>query len=215
MNKKTLSILLSLSLCTSAVAPISAFASEGQNKGSVVESTNEYQIIENKNKVIVIDKVAHTKETVVFNDDRTEATVHLANGEVQKFSTNSEGNVELNGEVVLEKEVTPVGNSNVEGEVSIAAYQYVTTFKTKQSFYNTSRSIAIALIGLVPGLGTIATVAGIVDAARGFASNEVYITITQYYDSYTHMVKNVVRFYKYSNYTGLFKTSTLEHRLYS
>ncbi|WP_239254642.1 hypothetical protein [Listeria ilorinensis] len=88
-------------------------------------------------------------------------------------------------------------------------FKYVTTFKTKASIYRNTASNAATIAGLVGGpVGAFTTIVGIISGFRSYGLKEVYIKIDQYYNSYTHYVKNYFYFYKKSNYTSLIKSTT-------
>lgn len=128
------------------------------------------------------------------------------------------GSIYLNGEMYAEKVYEPENNDSQPNMLRRAAggYKYVTTYKTKQSVYRTTGATAAALAGLVGGpVGYFLAAAGIIENFRNYGIKEVYIKITQYYNKYTHMVRNKMSFYKKSNYTGLIRTYTRTYRLFS
>lgn len=96
-------------------------------------------------------------------------------------------------------------------------YQYVTSFKTTASAYKNSAYVGLGMIGFMGGAGAVT--AGIAGTAgtlfTGYGNKEVYIEIVQYYNPSTHFLKETYNYYSNSNYTGLLKSGTSEHRLWS
>lgn len=177
--------------------------------------TDDYTVKQVGTTIKVTSDSEYTKTTVVFKNDYQSATVYEDNGVTYQVTEDDTGNILVNGDIFLEKEQSQP--NLLKASSNSNSFKYVTTFKTKKSAYAKSGGLGIAAAGLLGGpAGAIATIAGIIASLGSFAkNNEVYIKIEQYYNSYTHMVRNKYYFYKKSNYTGLLKSYTTEKRLFS
>ncbi|MBC1358747.1 hypothetical protein [Listeria booriae] len=210
--KKIFVSVLSIMLPFSLFLSNHVQASETPNTESVTLDSDSY-IIEQQGNTIKVTSASDDSETkVVFKNDYQSATVY-EDGLTYEVTQDAAGSILVNGNMFLEKEESQPKLLKATSN----SYKYVTTFKTKKSAYTKSGGLGIAAAGLLGGpAGTIATIAGIITSLGSFAkSNEIYIKIVQYYNSYTHMVRNTYYFYKNSNYTGLLKSYTAEQRLFS
>lgn len=216
--KKIITVIVTIALMSSMIT-IKANATE--NLGADIEISRIA-----KNILIVNNKNTKTSDKIVFNEKDKSATIYNSNGEVQYIYTDKNGNILFNGEIIIEKVVEkniddnlsrPMTRANITGgggSSNNKGYKYITTFKTRKSLYENSANIAIGLIGLIPGIGTVATIAGIITGVKSYVSKEVYIKVVQYGNTYARMLKNEIYFYKNSNYTGLIKKHTTYSRMF-
>lgn len=216
--KKIITMIITVALMSSMIT-INANALEN------LDSDIEVSML-TKDTLIVSNKNTNTSDKIIFNEKNKSATIYNSNGEIQYIYTDKNGNIVFNGEIIIEKVVEknidnnfsrPMPRANITGgggSSSNKGYKYITTYKTRKSLYENSANIAIGLIGLIPGLGTVSTIVGFINGAKSYVSNEVYIKVVQYGNTYTRMLKNEIYLYKNSNYTGLIKKHTTYSRMF-
>lgn len=97
--------------------------------------------------------------------------------------------------------------SNAKGPETRAVpsgYVLFLTRRTHVSAYRNAYDAILALIGIIPVVG------GIIQALEALfhdhSLDNAYLEIKQYHHRTTYYIYTVVKFYKYSNYTGLLAT---------
>ncbi|WP_407371864.1 hypothetical protein [Carnobacterium sp.] len=203
---KTILMALSLSIVGTSFPSLHVFASE--KIPTVVYNENGVKTEQSENEIILEDSI--TNETLVLeytNDDQT--------GHVDTLLKDSDGNLLINGEVVIEliSDTDSTSSMNPAGTSSIAATTSWTLFNTKkykQSVLKSANTTAIALAYLYPPIGTVA---GIVSAIQSVfntgkpAQKELYVLIKQYHNNKAtspslYQIKTTSSIYRKSNYTS-------------
>lgn len=223
MMKKFLTTTLLLTIISSLIAT-PTITKAGNLQNSYIESTSNIKrnIEENESLDSKIDVIAYTENSleikdktnneitrIIYNKNRTEAKIYNSNGQVDILIKDENNNIYLNNELILE---TIIEKNQLNTRNS---WQYITTFRTKASYYkSTASSITSAIIGMIPGFSGAATIAGVAMGIVSSVQPEVFIEIKQYFNKSTRFVKNETRYLRNSNYTGLIKTSTHEYRIY-
>lgn len=211
--KKTLIVFVSIILPFTLITCNQVQASEVPHVANIDLEQDRYTVRQQNNIVKVTNELEEVETTVIFKNNYQSAVIEERN-EKQQLLKNSTSNLITGKNLFLE---TKQSKSNLRKITSNSnRFKYVTTFRTKKSAYRKSGSLGVAAASFLGGpAGTIATIAGVIASLGSFAkSNEVYIKIIQYYNPYTHIVRNKYYFYKKSNYTGFLKSSTSEQRLF-
>lgn len=211
---KTILMALSLSIVGTSFPSLHVFASE--EIPTVVYNENGVKTEQSENEIILEDSI--TNETLVLeytNDDQAEGIITDQTGHVDTLLKDSDGNLLINGEVVLEliSDTDSTSSMNPAGTSSIAATTSWTLFNTKkykQSVLKSANTTAIALAYLYPPIGTVA---GIVSAIQSVfntgkpAQKELYVLIKQYHNNKAtspslYQIKTTSSIYRKSNYTS-------------
>ncbi|MBY0117359.1 hypothetical protein NST33_28525 [Paenibacillus sp. FSL L8-0435] len=167
------------------------------------QENNPYEVIINDNKQVVINHDTNQSVSLEFtNDEKTEGIWTGANGVTQQYKKDANGSIYLDGVMVVEA-VREYRKTNSLNSAAATSWTYVTTFKTKQSIINNAGDAALLIIGLVPGMGTVAVVIGAINLAKRAGASEVYIKIDQYISHDYRNVKNVTYYYSDANYSKL------------
>lgn len=203
-----------------------ALASENQDNGEVQDNTElsvqKYDgrtITETTDGLTLEDEsTGENLKLTYLNDEKTEATIDYGNGKVEKLETLSNGDITADGEVIIALEETENSNvllENSSNRISARAtswkWNYVNSVKYSALLKGTINSMALSLFGLVPGLGTIASVVSILSAFHTLVTwnkNKVYIKQSQYIRSDHRKLHNINRLYKNSNYRTRYSGKT-------
>lgn len=214
--KKIIIYTLSFILASSLLVPmgsLNVFASED----NTVELGDGIKIVEvTEKKLQIINDKEGTTDTIEYVDEDS-AIVMESNGEIHNISFDENGNAYDNGVLVSEVKVV----NEVEGNIneskkpksSISTrgvsgpWLEISTTYTTRSFHNTSISVAISIIGFVPGFGYIAGAASIAHAIWASGQREVYYKKIYFVDTSYIWHKTNVYAYRNSNHTGLLSST--------
>lgn len=138
--------------------------------------------------------------TGVFSDDKAALRITHDDGSASVVDYTENGTVLHDGKVLFEVYSAP--------SISLlsvpSGYKPLVTHRTHVSVYQDAYDVILSLVGIVPVAG------GIINALaalfRDHSLDDAYIEIAQYYHPSTYYIYTVVRFYRYSNYTGLLAT---------
>lgn len=216
---KSLSFIVIL---TSVATAIPAKAMDKDSSLKIVNENSEFKVMENDLKRIVVDKKSSKKVELTFDDtNRLSGVLKDSEGKTHKYRQDLKGNMYLDGTLVVEKitkEVPVESNDHKRSKRSTGytnpktyegsdgrTYYYVTTYRTNTKVQSDYQSLMLTLTGLIPGLGTITGIAGIVSyfISRGepvmYLEQDVYCTSDYRFYCYRTW------FYTNSDYSGYVK----------
>lgn len=193
---------LSLSACVigaGVASPAQAWASDaGGKQTNVFESL---QIERSGNLLTLTDFDSGEIITATIDEGGKSGTIYYPDGSTQRMWVDADGNILIDNVVVSEavdgsKEIIPT-------RAVPAGYVYLNRHRTHVSAYQNGYNIILALVGLIPVAGNI--VQALSALFHDYSIDDAYIEITQYYHPSTYYIYTVVKYYRYSNYTGLIK----------
>jgi hypothetical protein len=208
---KKIKRILSLFMCLCLFHPALNVKAEAAPEPSFkVASTKDTITLTNTNT----DEIA----TITYTNNFTSAIIQDFDGSEHHAYTDSNGNICLDGQIVIKKESTNSSYNNLNSTSSLKSsnsYKYVTTYYTSTDVQAGAGGIGLALVGLVPGMTVPAALIGLLASYQAMVSDNVYMKVKQYYNDFNHNIRNIIYMYKNSDYTGYLGTYTEEHTLFS
>ncbi|MBC1475415.1 hypothetical protein HB852_12405 [Listeria grandensis] len=178
-TEKVIKLLAPIMAATTIISPLlsttTTFASE--NTMSPTNETNKIVLEKDSDtRYHIFDKEMDRSEVIEFNKGFTSATITNEDGTIDWLTKSENGNIYLNGELYAEKVYEPALAENKNLLRASNGYQYVTTFKTKQSVYRNTAALAATLAGFMGGpVGYFMGAAGVIEGLRNYGAKEVYI----------------------------------------
>ena len=198
--KKILTAFTTLSiLCTASLGNIHAT----ENVPSFEDDM--YRIIEANNTVSILDKRTGEEIRMVLHDDNN-ATLITSSGEEKVITRDTKGNVYLDNELAVESPLTIDETRNGSIALRGGKYHYFQTTYYDTKTQGDLQSLALALFGFMPYVGTLVSIISIIQSARNIGAETLYVKVDHYYiDGYS--------MYKYENYfyTNKERTKLLKH----
>lgn len=209
MNK-IITFLAVLLLGSTLINPLAVNATAGESSGILSDGTVMVTEI-SKNELEIVNIEEGTVDTVKYIDNHT-AKLAEEDGTVHNITFDAEGNAYDNGVLVSEVEVLEENLTQIEKPEKVAPPKLTRGYNgpwlstgyryTKRSFYSVSQSVAITIVGFVPGFGYIAGAAAIVHAIWSYNQKEIYYKLSYFVDTSYAWQKTNCSAYRYSNYTG-------------
>ncbi|MGN1024883.1 MAG: hypothetical protein ACI4P4_00625 [Faecousia sp.] len=187
-----------------AVSSIPAMSFAKENAVTSTEydyQTDQYHLMRHGNLLeIEIFATGESASGIVADDGQS---IRISeNGVETLYVLSNDGNVYRDKRIAIEVQKMTVPRTRAVP----SGYKYLTRWRSNTKTSGTIASITLALIGLFPGMGGVATVAGIIANLATAGQDTVYIEITQYYNPYTYYIYQITRLYRNPDYTGLIQT---------
>ena len=211
--KKIVAFILSV-LVMGIIAPITLVNAE------TASTLNEYAIDnikileDDKGNLLLSDNVTGEKVALSINNDDS-ASLKMNDGEIKEVSRDEVGNIYVDNKLEIP---SPVGSvdSTIPSIQKRAASKWI-YFQT--TYYDTTtqgnlQSIALGLFSLMPYVGTVATIAGIIQTARNLNAPTLYVKVNQYHTKGYQFYKYDSFFYSNKARTKLVKRVTKEKRMW-
>lgn len=191
-------ITLSLSLLMMMMIPINALAAA--TEWDIIESNESMTIKRNAHEMVLEDHLTGEITRGIINGDGTMTIIEPDGDVLEAHRDNESGNVYLDGELIYEEDKTTVLRQPFAVP---SGFTLLTSHKGHVSQINDSNSACLGILGLVPWVGPIFAIIAMFDLAKEKNLNKIYFVKTQYYRKSDYAFYDVMKFYKYSSYTGL------------
>jgi hypothetical protein len=214
---------LPIQIANAATIDAQTSQQQSNNESKVLYEDNTYKITEDNSMRTVLNKETSQTVTLTFtNSKKSEGTFVDVDGNTKDYSTDTKGNMYLDGELVVEAthSISKVDN-NLKKMQSRSytnskyftgsdglTYYYVTTYKTNSKTQGEANSIAMGILGLMPYAGTAIFIVGVIQTCQELGKPIVYIKEDQYCVSNCQKYAYKTYYYKNSNYTGLVDSTT-------
>lgn len=211
--KKIVMYSLSFLLALGILVPMSSF-NVFASEDTAVEIEDGIMVVQvTEDTFQIINEKEGTTDIVEYVAEDS-AIVTESNGVIHNITFDKNGNAYDNG--ILVSEVKAV---NVEGNANEFEKPFISTrgmngpwmksraVRTTRSFHNTVKSVAITIVGFIPGFGYIAGATAIISAIWDYGQREVYFERIYYIDTSCVWEKSNMYAYKNDNYTGLLSTT--------
>lgn len=201
-------------------------------KTGVLYEDKDFKITQTENERIVLDKKTLKNTILTFTDfTHSKGTYKDAEGNIKKYLKDENGNIYLDGECVLKvtQSIEPerknknfrsfarsrsYTNSNYFVGKNGYKYYYVTTYTYNTKTIGDATSIALGVLSIVPFVGSIFTVASIIETARNFGASTLYVVEKVYctsdYSNYAY--KNY--FYSDANHSKLIDSNIIYKKMW-
>jgi len=171
-------------------------------KTGVLYEDDTVKITQSDNTRTVLDKKTSKTIVVTFTDSKhSKGTYKDLDGNIKKYSTDAQGNIYLDNECVVKATRSAVRAGS--GVISLNGYTnddyftgddgftyyYVTEYTYDTKTVGDAESIALGILSFIPFVGPIYGVAGIVETARSYGADKLYVVQDMYCTSdYSHYV---------------------------
>ncbi len=207
---KKIKRILSLFMCLCLFQPILNVKAE-----AISEPT--FTVASTEDSITLTDTSTGATASIIYTNNFTSAIIKDFDGSEHYGYTDSNGNICLDGQIVIRK-ISTINSTNGLNSASLVSssngYTYVTTYYTSADVQAGAGAIALALVGLVPGMSVPAALISVLAGYQAMVADNVYMKVKQYYNESTHYIKNIVYMYKNSDYTGYLGSYTEEHKLF-
>lgn len=174
---------------------------------SASEKKDDVSVIEAGDKRIVTDNTLKESVIIVFDDEsKTKGTIQFPDKTVSRFEQDEQGSLYLDGQLVF-KCIKTIDNQNNTMTRATTWIQGVTKYY-EAGVYQNAQNASWFLLSLFPYIGTFAMVHEALSYFQDARINVAYVKVEQFLSSDYRQYKNIVYYYRYSNYTGLVKSYT-------
>lgn len=185
--------------------PASAFADDGASVTPDVEAIHLNDLIsfeQQGNELSVTVLETGESATGYLSNNRLSIDIIADTGEVHHGELRSDGTIYIDGVLAYEQS----NSQQTQTRAVPSGYIYLTTYRTNTVVTGSVASLALALLGLLPGIGSASAIASVLLALQGMNGEVAYIEVVQYYHPNTYYIYEVTRLYRNANYTGLIDT---------
>lgn len=195
---------------------------------NVLYEDSTYKITENNNIRTVLNKDTLQTVTLKFTDSKkSKGKFKDVDGKLRDYSTDSNGSMYLDGDMVVEATQSVVkANNNLAVQAAGytnpryfigkdgLTYYYVTTYKTNTKTQGEINSIVMTILALIPYAGASILIVGVIETCKELGKPIVYIQQDQYCVSNYQKYAYKTYYYKNSDYTGLIDSATVYKQMW-
>lgn len=194
--------------------------------GNVAFEDNTFKVTESNNVRTVLNKITLQKAALTFtNPQHTDGIYKDINGNEHKYSTSTNGNIYLDGKIIVEATATPVSSSTLPLTQSLVAspsfynsdhfshngrtYYYVITYKYSTSLQKSITTIESDMLSFLPYAGYVIALYTLIQDMKNTGASNMYVVEKEYCTSNYQYYAFKYYFNKYSNYTGCVKSTVV------
>lgn len=167
----------------------------------------DYKIVQTEKTITILDKKTQEKAIISFSN-QNKATLTLPNGEEKSITRDNDGNVYLNNKLTVNSPLVTRENRITSRTAGDGKYHYFQTTYYDTKTQGDLQAIALKLFSLMPYVGWIGEIAGIIQAAKNIGASTLYVKVDHYYITGYSRYKYENYFYSDSKRTKLIKHTT-------